>query len=389
LFHRWEGKKLTDKHWKPMGIAMEAKPALGERRGGLQAPHVVRHGGLYHMAYGDWDNICFATSRDGKHFERVVQPNGKTAVFTEGPRANTRDPMLIKIDGLWHCYYTAFPNGRGYGYCRTSPDLKTWSDSFVVSYGGKVGPGACDNECPQVVEPEPGLFFYLRNENYGANARNWVYASRNPRNFGIDDDSKLVRDWHLAAPEIIHHDGKYYIAALLDSLKGIKIAKLKWVRVPELGEAVFEFDSPDARKDWSLKSGDLPSVFTTSQRTDFGAKTAYFISTGEIGGNRFSDRRTGVIESPAFTINANRYILLVSGGKDRANLCVSLVESDTNREICRLTGDDSNRFVKKKVNCARWRGKRAFIRIVDQSTRGWGHINFGGIYADPLEPYER
>ncbi len=235
LFYRWEGKKLTDKNWRPMGIAMEARPELGETPGGLQAPHVVRHQRRYIMAYGDWLNICFATSKDGKHFERIIQPNGKTGVFTEGPGANTRDPMLIRINGLWHCYYTAFPHGRGYGFCRMSPDLARWSPSCVVCYGGKIGTAPCEIECPQVVEPQPGVFYYLRNQFYGRRAMNWVYRSRNPLNFGIDDDTKLVRNWRVAAPEIIHHEGQYYIASLLDSLQGIKMARLKWIRLPKLG----------------------------------------------------------------------------------------------------------------------------------------------------------
>jgi hypothetical protein len=222
LFYRWEGWNLTDRDWTPQGIAMEADPKFGESPGGLQAPHVIRHDGLYYMAYGDWVNICFATSTDGKEFQRVIQPNGQAGVFTEGAGYNTRDAMLIQIDGIWHCYYTASPHGRGFGYCRTSPDLKTWSHSSVVSYGGRVGPGPWQNECPHVVELKPGLFYYFRNQYYGQRARNWVYCSRNPMNFGIDEDRKIVRSWRLAAPEIIQYEGEYYIAALMDSLKGLR-----------------------------------------------------------------------------------------------------------------------------------------------------------------------
>ena len=32
----------------------------------------------------------------------------------------------------------------------------------------------------------------------------------------------------VAAPEIIEHEGQTYIASLLPSLKGIRIAKLEW-----------------------------------------------------------------------------------------------------------------------------------------------------------------
>lgn len=248
LFYRWEGKNLTDPDWKPLGIAMEAKPELGETQGGLQAPHVVRHDGRYVMAYGDWNNICFAESDDGKKFKRIIQPNGKSGVFTEGPGANTRDAMLVRIDGLWYCYYTAFTGGRGYGYCRTSPDLKTWSHSCVVCYGGKkIGSAPCEIECPHVVEPEPGVFYYFRNQYYGHGAKNWVYRSHNPLNFGIDDDAKLVRNWRVAAPEIVHHDGRYYLVSLLDSLKGIQAARLKWVPRSKLDQPAFDSNETEKK----------------------------------------------------------------------------------------------------------------------------------------------
>ena len=121
-----------------------------------------------------------ATSTCGKCFERVVQSNGRSGVFGEGPDANARDPMLIRIDGLWHCYCMAIVNGKGYGFCRTSPDLKMWSHSSVVSHGGRVGPGPWFNECPHVVEVLPGEFVYFRNQYYGTGQMNWAYYSTNP-----------------------------------------------------------------------------------------------------------------------------------------------------------------------------------------------------------------
>jgi hypothetical protein len=384
LFYRWEGKQLTDENWKPMGIAMEARPGLGETIGGLQAPHVVKHRGLYYMAYGDWVNICFATSKDGKQFERVIGPDGRTGVFSEGPHANTRDAMLIQVNGLWHCYYTAVRSGRGYGFCRTSPDLKSWSPSCVVSYGGSIGPGPWNNECPHVVEAEPGVFFYLRNQYYGQRACNWVYCSDNPLNFGVDEESGLVRNWRVAAPEIIHHEGQYYVASLMDSLKGIKIARLKWERRPAIGRAVFDFDSEDDRNLWRRVSGDLSASFTNSTRTNFNAPARYFIGTAEIDGHRFDDARTGVIESPPFNIDKGGYALFVSGGQDRDNLFVAIVDQATGKELARITGERTNTMKKTRLDCKKWVGREVFIRVVDRATEPWGHLNFGGIFEDPL-----
>ena len=381
LFHRWEGKRLTDADWQPKGIAMEAKPELGEAHGGLQAPHVVKHDGLYWMAYGDWNNMCFATSKDGKTFKRVIQPNGKTGVFGEGPGANTRDPVLIPINGLWHCYYTAFPHRRGYFYCRTSPDLKRWSPACVVLYGGRLGPNPFLIECPHVVEVLPGEFVMFRNLYYGEGAQSWVYYSTNPLNFGIDEDSKLACTMKLAATEVILHEGRYYLATLNPGLDGIRIARMKWARKGGLGPAVFDFDTEAGRNAWRRVKGNLPGVFTTSKRSTFSPRTKHFIGTAELGSGKLNDDLTGEIESPEFVLAQDRYALLVSGGSDKDKTYVSVVEAPGRRELARYCGRDDNALEAQQFDASAHKGKRVRLRIVDRGTGKWGHINFGGIFT--------
>ncbi|HPD31671.1 MAG TPA: hypothetical protein PLL20_16895 [Phycisphaerae bacterium] len=230
LFYRWEGKRLTDPDWTPLGIAMQADPKYESRVGGLQAPYVIRIGDLYYMIYGDWDWLMIQRSRDGKVFERWPYPNGKLGMFTEGPEANTRDPMLIRINDLWHCYYTAFPNQIGAVFCRTSKDLRTWSESKVVARGGLTGTSPYSCECPHVVKI--GDWFYLfRTQRYAGPPTTSVYRSKDPMDFGIDEkaDDKFVCLLEVAAPEIVFHGNLYYIAALLPDIQGIRIARLTWI----------------------------------------------------------------------------------------------------------------------------------------------------------------
>jgi len=242
FFYGWEGKNLTDAGWKPKGIAMEADPSLGETPGGLQAPHVVKVGQMYHLFYGDWVNICHATSKDGKNFTRVIQDSGKTAMFTEGPGNNTRDVMLLPHDGKWLAYYTAYPNRQGMVYVRTSEDFRTWSPSAVVSFGGQAGTGATQSECPHVVKLAPHEFYLFKTQTYGpqkgsdfrhrGTPQTSVYFSSDPMMFGINQDERyFVCTLPVAAPEIIYHEGQYYIAALNEgALDGIRIARLTWVK---------------------------------------------------------------------------------------------------------------------------------------------------------------
>ena len=221
LFHRWEGATLTATDWKPMGVAMEADPKLGETAGGLQAPHVVRVGDKFEMFYGDWERICRATSADGKTFTRAGP------LYTEAPGGNTRDPMLISIDGTWHCFTTAHPGGKGAVYSRRSKDLATWTDPKIVAQGGAAGDGPYTAECPFVVERK-GFFYLFRTQRYGEKAQTTVYRSKDPRDFGLGDDRCRVGTLPIAAPEIVTLDGRDFVAFLLPSLKGIQLARLAW-----------------------------------------------------------------------------------------------------------------------------------------------------------------
>ena len=229
LFHAWESPALLQPNWKPKGIAMEADPKHGETPGGLQAPHVVKINGLSHMFYGDWENICLATSVDGKHFARRLNAVGHGRMFGEGVGNNTRDAMVININKKWHCYYTSYPNKQGAVYCRTSTDTHEWSDSKIVAFGGAAGTDPFSAECPFVVELAPGEFYLFRTQKYGPEAVTRVYHSHDPLHFGVNEDQKyLVGSLPVAAPELIHHQGKWYLAALQPTLKGIRLAPMAW-----------------------------------------------------------------------------------------------------------------------------------------------------------------
>ncbi len=233
LFHRWQGARLTDANWEPMGIAMQADPGFGETPGGLQAPYVLKIGREYVMLYGDWENIAMARGVDGKTFARQLGPDGRSGMFTEGPGNNTRDIMVLRVGDLYHGYYTAYPDKKGAVYLRTSRDLHRWSPSRIVAFGGSAGTNPYSAECPFVFR-HAGYYYLFRTQRYGENAQTSVYRSLNPADFGIEDDRYLVARLPVAAPEIIVHAGQEYIAALAPGLKGIRIAKLRWV--PKAGQ---------------------------------------------------------------------------------------------------------------------------------------------------------
>lgn len=228
LFYGWQGAKLADTGWQPKGIVWQADPNFGETEGGVQAPFVTKFGNEYYLSYGDWENICMARSFDGKTFARWLMPNGKSGMFSEGPGLNTRDPMLLRIGRTYYMYATAHAKS-GADYVRTSNDLRHWSASKKIASGGAAGSGPNSAECPFVYFHKASRYYYLfRTQHYGLKAQTSVYRSKDPRYFGVEDDRNFVCTLPIAAPEIIEFEGQTYVAALLPSLKGIQLARLKW-----------------------------------------------------------------------------------------------------------------------------------------------------------------
>ncbi|HAV64537.1 MAG TPA: hypothetical protein DCY13_19485 [Verrucomicrobiales bacterium] len=227
LFYGWEGMELTAGDWAPRGIQMRANVALDEVEGGLQAPYVKVIDGRHHMFYGTWKAIALALSEDGRFFQRQISRDGAVGLFGEPHAHNARDAMVVRHKDLYYCYYTVHPDRIGRILCRTSPDLKTWSEAHLVRIGGAAGDKLWSHECPHVVELD-GAFYLFTTQNYRGSPRTTVYRSANPLNFGLHDDSTIVASLPVAAPELILHEGQWYVAALTPELDGIRVARLSW-----------------------------------------------------------------------------------------------------------------------------------------------------------------
>lgn len=262
ILYRWEGESLTEPHWKQTGEVIRADRAAGESiddwftREWMQSPFVVVEGGRWFMFYGGhgtgqtaggwpaWSGrgevvaqmdcqICLMTSPDGRAWTRHRNAAGQSRVFA-GP-GETRDPCLIRIEGLWHMYCAGFHDGvqsRAGFYVRTSEDLINWSDWQLVHYdlGGRFGSGNWDCECPHVVFRD-GFYYLFRTENY-VRARTHVFRSEDPADFGIGDaGSKYVGLIRVAAPEVIvdPRTGEEYITSNHDVDGGTTICRLRWV----------------------------------------------------------------------------------------------------------------------------------------------------------------
>ncbi len=229
IFYGWTGNSLTDKVlWDPDGVVARADSSWGEnaRQGAeqMQAPFFLKENGTYYCFYNS-AGIRIMTSEDGTSFSRPAFSDGSNMLYEKGGR----DVMVMKEDSLYYAYSTistAAADGwlRGFVIVRTSPDLKRWSDYVIVSEGGRAGNGPVSAESPFVQKYNDHYYLFRSSSMTGTT---FVYRSENPYNFGVNDDSKLIGELPVWAPEILEVDGEWFISDI-DDFKGVKLARLKW-----------------------------------------------------------------------------------------------------------------------------------------------------------------
>ncbi len=94
-----------------------------------------------------------------------------------------------------------------------------------------------------------------------------------------------------------------------------------------------------------------------------------------IGGyEKVGDKGTGKLTSDSFEVT-HPYASFLVGGGSSAQTRVELV-LEGGDVIHRASGRDTESMTRHVADLREWKGKRIFIRLVDEAKGGWGHINF-------------
>ncbi|GEP42838.1 PVC-type heme-binding CxxCH protein [Brevifollis gellanilyticus] len=101
------------------------------------------------------------------------------------------------------------------------------------------------------------------------------------------------------------------------------------------------------------------------------------------GYERLGDKGKGVLTSSPFTATHPWASFLVGAGRSVKTEIIS--ESD-NKVLFSASGEDKEDMKRVAVDLHPVLGKRIFIRITDQSTAGWGHVNFDDFVFHDQKP---
>ena len=172
-----------------------------------------------------------------------------------------------------------------------------------------------------------------------------------------------------------NYKGKGFQVLVDGGSKGIDMLRAK----EPLMNPTFDFS------DWAMQGwhivGDFAEVPTNADRLEFNMNGKNFVGTCENGRNGFRDEYRGVIESPRFQVTKPTIKLKVGGGNGKG-VFVELIDTKTKEQLKVERGHNSEFMDERTWDVSGFRGRTLQIRIVDDETGGWGHINVGNIRCE-------
>ncbi|WNZ10782.1 GH32 C-terminal domain-containing protein [Streptomyces sp. 11x1] len=157
-------------------------------------------------------------------------------------------------------------------------------------------------------------------------------------------------------------------------------------RTPPEGTVLADFEG-DTYGDWTA-TGDAFGTAPAAGTLPGQHQVSGFLGGGLVNTFLNGDSTTGTLTSPEFTLDKKYVNLLVGGGNHPAGSDhPAAVELLVDGQVVRsATGKDA-----EALDWATWdvddlAGKKARIRIVDENTGGWGHLNVDHIVLSDSEP---
>ncbi|MDR1556023.1 MAG: hypothetical protein LBS88_03175 [Tannerellaceae bacterium] len=137
-------------------------------------------------------------------------------------------------------------------------------------------------------------------------------------------------------------------------------------------------------KNWSAEGtafGNSPAPGEVNNQKKFGGDYGSYLANSYIN----QDGPTGKLTSKTFTISDNYITFNIAGGSYPGKTCMNLVVDG--QVVQTAAGYDNEDFLSRNWNVSQWKGKKAYLEIVDNESGSWGHISVDNIqFSDsPVE----
>ncbi|WP_419872623.1 GH32 C-terminal domain-containing protein [Candidatus Pristimantibacillus sp. PTI5] len=200
---------------------------------------------------------------------------------------------------------------------------------------------------------------------------------------GSNNEAYTRINWNASA----HVGTECYIKIVDQSAGGFGHLNVDDVNVPTLVEtselANHDFESGDLAG-WTVASGDAFSAADVTSDTGWGWGGP-FNQNGIHhlwGFKAGSDAQVGVLRSADFELGGTGAIdFLIGGGNDISNLYIALVRASDGAVLMKATGASNEAYARMSWNAEDYVGTTCYIKLVDQATGGFGHLNADDIHV--------
>ena len=248
---------------------------------------------------------------------------------------------------------------------------------------------------PQLIDNDSGVGRQIGLADVNADGRPDFIVGNKKGTFVFTNEAKKVtkEEWEKAQPKVQFADaGKNAVnpaavvtrttasVATVDAKPNPPLSPNGLLPTSSDGKPLnTDFETGDLR-DWTA-TGDVakgqPTKGPINQTRKFGeGKVANHVGDFWFGGyEKFEDKPTGTLVSAAFKVTQPWAAFLLGGGS-LAGMRVELVAKDGGKVFFTARGQNSETMSSVVVDLAAQQGKEIFIRLVDEETGGWGHVNF-------------
>jgi hypothetical protein len=368
--------------------------------GALWAPFVMeKPGGGYIMYYTGVDSNCvqrigIATSEDLFTWTEysnnpVFRPATSWAAWDSTVQwSSCRDPHIYYENGIYYMLVTVTTNnGTGAVGSAISTDLFNWTDNGPIYVHSGVYPWHAIESCFLLKRNDKYRMFFSEQDSPPGTS----YMASDSLYSGWDIGTRRVVDSGIA-PEVLYEAGVELFSRFGRFMKGdtvntaVKIDTLRWANdIPSTagprpmseywteltGEAVY-YQPTFGDNSWE-RGGEHSGY----QGNSWLGTMEYFqgpLQTGWSGWALGEDARGSATSYP-FVIQADSLCLLVGGGNHPDSAFVALYRVSDDSLLFSETGKNTDTMDKRTWFVKPFRGQSVYLKIVDDASGNFGHIN--------------
>ena len=351
---------------------------FGVWEGGHRVPLIVRWPGKVkagttsNQLIGNVDMLATVAALTGQKLDDAQQADSVNMLpsFVDEPKKQLRDHLVLAPNkgthlsvrkGKW-MYIPAQGSG---GFGGRKPSDHTFAGPAAASFVGSVN---SDIENGKIKPDAPPAQLY-----------------------DLDDDVNQTQNVYTEHPEVVKE-----LTSLLTKYKpkpgkparrkGPGKPAKKTTAIPSKRSASFDFESGKLEP-WKVVEGKFAHIIGRRDhffhnRGEYNKQGKYYLTTLESSADaeKGMDGQTGVIVSPLFVPEGGKMTFRVGGGGGPSVYAALCTENGKEAQFAR--GINNQVMQQAEWDLSRYAGKKMFIKVVDNSTTGWGHVTVDDFQFD-------